>query len=171
MGTVGPAALCLARRVRPGFPRGLRRAVPKASSGPPRATADTGLRWVSLPWLGVRSVSAYKATDSRFPSAPRRPWGRRLPSDPFAPAVSSGAAWPASRGTGTTWPLVRQEPRPSPPQAWPQKSECAETTLWLTFQGCSPSAFGDFRKPLLTCNHPDVSTLVTRNREHGCCHK
>lgn len=50
MGTLGPAALCLAHRVRPGCTRGLRRAVPKASSRPSGATADTRPPLVSHGW-------------------------------------------------------------------------------------------------------------------------
>ena len=38
--------------------------------------------------------------------------------------VPSGAVRPVSRGTGTTRPLVRREPRPPLTQAWLQKSEC-----------------------------------------------
>lgn len=64
MGTLGPAALCLGP-----FPRPL-----PGLLEPLRTLASIG-----LPWLGVRSVPVYKATDSRFLSAPHWPWGAGVP--------------------------------------------------------------------------------------------
>lgn len=127
----------------PGLPGGLGRLFPKCRLPGSRLLAPLliqGLGWVS-PWTKVGSVCLLRRPQRIvFCLPPICPGDSRLTSKSFALAVSSGAAWPVSRGTGITQPLVRQEPHPSPAQAWLQKSECLclallRPTQWFAFQG------------------------------------
>ena len=100
----------------------LRMAVPETSSRPQ----------LGLPMDGSQFCAS-------LGGHPICPGDSRLTSESSALAVSSGAARPVSRGTGTTRPLVKQEPRPSPTQPWLLRSECLYLALlrsawWLRFR-------------------------------------